>query len=106
MLAGKLNEIIEIHSPIRRTNEFGEVEENVYKRMITTKAQVIYNSGNKIVDNDEIFNEYRIQFIVRIYHKITETDRVKFDGKFYMIESIEKSRQYQLQKLNCRLVNE
>ncbi len=106
MVAGLLNEIIEIHSPILKENEFGEIEDNVYKRGFETKAQVIYKSGNTIIDNNEIFSEYKLQFIVRIYHKIKETDRVFFNDRFYQIESIEKSRQYQLQKLNCSLVNE
>ena len=106
MIAGLLNEMIEIHSPILRANEYGEIEDNVYKKEFQTKAQVVYNSGNTVVDNNEIFTEYKLQFIVRIYHKIKETDRVFFNGRFYQIESIEKNRQYQLQKLNCTLVNE
>lgn len=106
MIAGLLKEIIEVHSPILNQNEYGEVEDNEYEFKYKTKAQVIYNSGSKIIDNDEIFNDYKLQFIVRIYHNITETDRIKYDGKFYNIESIEKSRQYQLKKINCTLVNE
>lgn len=105
MIAGLLKEIIDIYSPYQHKNEYGEVEDS-FEKSFRTKAQVVYNSGNRIIDNNEIFNEYKVQFIVRIYHKISELDRIKYDGKFYQIESIEKSRQYQLQKLNCVIVNE
>ena len=106
MIAGLLNETIEIHSPIYHKNEYGEVEDNIYKKKYQTKAQVIYNSGSRITDNNEVFNEYKLQFIVRYYHRINENDRVYFNNRFYQIEAIEKSRQYQLQKINCSLINE
>lgn len=106
MIAGLLKELIEIHSPILQRNEYGELMDNKFEKKYQTKAQVIYNSGAKTIDNNEIFNEYKVQFIVRYYHKIKETDKVKWDGKFYNIEAIEKSKQYQLQKLNCVIVNE
>lgn len=105
MIAGLLNQIIEIHKPIQRKNEYGEVEDT-FEKSFQTKSQVIYNSGSRVIDNNEIFNEYKVQFIVRIYHNISENDRVKYDGKTYIIEAIEKSKQYQLQKLNCVIVNE
>lgn len=105
MIAGLLKEIIEIYKPFQIKNEYGEVED-AFEKAFKTKAQVIYNSGNRIVDNNEIFNEYRIQFIVRYYHNISENDRIKYDNKWYQIEAIEKSKQYQLQKLNCVIVNE
>ena len=105
MVAGKLDTIIEIHKPYLHKNEYGEVEDS-FEKSFQTKAQVVYNSGNRIIDNNEIFNEYKVQFIVRIYHRISELDRVKYDGKFYQIESIEKSRQFQLMKLNTVIVNE
>lgn len=105
MIAGKLNEIIEIHKPYLHKNEYGEVEDS-FEKSFSTKAQVIYNSGNRIIDNNELFTDYKVQFVVRIYHKINETDRIKYDGNFYHIESIEKSRQFQLLKINCSIVNE
>lgn len=106
MQAGRLNEKIEIHSPILRRNEYGELEDNKFKKKFETKAQVIYNNGNKTIENNEIFVNYRLIFNVRIYHKITTTDRVYYDGNFYQIESIEKNKQYQLQRLNCSIINE
>lgn len=106
MLAGKLNETITVESPIIAENELGEILDNRYKNKFTTKAEVIYRNGGTSVDNNEIFTNYSVQFIIRIYHKVDETDRVMFMGKPYRIDSIEYSRQYQLIKLNCTLINE
>lgn len=105
MQAGRLNEIIEIHKPFQRKNEYGEIEDT-FEKSFQTKAQVIYNNGAKIIDNNEVFNEYKLQFIIRIYHNIKTTDRIKYNGDYYQIEAIEISKQYQLQKLNCSIINE
>lgn len=106
MVAGKLNELITVESPLIVENELGEVMDNRYKTKFRTKAQVIYKNGSTSVDNHEIFTSYNIQFIIRIYHKVNETDRVIFRGVPYTIDSIEYSREYQMIKLNCIKQNE
>lgn len=106
MKAGNLNEIITIEEPLLKINEFGEMMDNKFKKKFTTRAEVKYIGGNKIIENSEIVADYSIQFIIRIYHKVTETDRVIFRNKAYNIDSIEYSRQYQLIKLNCSMANE
>lgn len=105
MQAGKLNEIITVEQPVTHKNELGEVVDCVYAKKFSTKAQVIYKSGTRTVDYS-IQTEYTVQFVIRIYHEVKETDRVLFRGRAYRIESIEYSREYQLIKLNCSLINE
>lgn len=105
MQAGKLNEIITVEQPVTHKNELGEVVDCVYAKKFSTKAQVIYKSGTRTVDYS-IQTEYTVQFVIRIYHEVKETDRVLFRGRAYRIESIECSREYQLIKLNCSLINE
>ena len=105
MIAGKLNEIITVEQPCRHENELGEVVENHYIKKFTTKAQVIYKSGVRTEDYS-IQTDYSIQFVIRIYHDVKETDRIVFRNQYYRIESIEYSREYQLIKLNCSMINE
>ncbi len=105
MRAGLLNETIVIEQPIQHENELGEVVDCVYAKKFQTRAQVIYKSGQRQEDYT-IQTEYTVQFIVRIYHHISETDRVLFRNRPYRIDSIEFSREYQMQKLNCTLINE
>lgn len=106
MIAGKLNETIAIESPIMVENELGEILDNRYKKKYSTKAQVIYQNGSTTIENNEILTSYSVQFIIRKYHKVDETDRVIFHNKPYKINSIEHSREYQLIKLNCQMMNE
>lgn len=105
MMAGKLTERILIAYKLRHENELGEVEEYTYVPKYETKAQVIYKSGVR-EENYTIRTDYTIQFVIRFYHDVTETDRVLYNGNYYRIDSIERNRQYQLIKLNCTMVDE
>ena len=105
MRAGSLNETITIEQPVQHENELGEIVDCVYAKKFSTKAQVIYKSGARVEDYT-IHTDYSVQFVVRIYHHIDETDRVLYRNKPYRIESIEISREYQMQKLNCSLIHE
>ncbi len=106
MFAGNLKETIVIESSNTHKNELGEVVDCGYREKLRTKAQVIYQSGTRTIDNNEIFHAYSIQFVVRFYHEISESDRVVYRGQRYRIDSIEHSREYQLIKLNCDLIND
>lgn len=105
MRAGSLNESITIEQPIKHENELGEVVDNLYAKKFCTRAQVIYKSGARVEDYT-IQTDYTVQFVVRIYHQISETDRVLYRNQRYRIDSIEISREYQMQKLNCTLLHE
>lgn len=106
MLAGKLKERIVVETPLTEENELGEIVEHQYVKKFSCRAQVIYKSGATGVDNEKIFTDYSVQFIIRQNYFVLETDRVKYDNRTYNIDSIEKSREYQLIKLNCSLINE
>lgn len=106
MLAGKLNTLIEVQEPILLENELGEVMDNKYKKKFQTKSQVIYKNGSTNIENNEIFTSYNIQFIIRYYHNIKITDRIIYDNNPYTIDSIEKDKQYQLQRINAKIQNE
>lgn len=106
MLAGKLKEMITIEELQIVKNEYGEEQTDKYIPKINTRAEIKYNNGNRITDNNEIFFAYDINFIIRIYHNITELDRVIYDNKPYRILAIEKNKQYQLLNLKCELINE
>lgn len=106
MQAGRLNETITVEQPYTEENELGEVVDCHFIKKFTTKAQVIYKTGSTSLDNNEIFTSYSVQFIIRIYHQPTEQDRVIYRGQKYRIDSIERSREYQMIKLNCSLINE
>lgn len=106
MIAGNLNEVIEIEELQVVKNEYGEEQTKNYVHKMRTRAEVRYNSGNRILDNNELFFNYDITFTIRYYHNINELDRIIWNGNKYRIMSIERNRQYQLINLRCVLINE
>lgn len=105
MLAGKLKEPITIEHPVQEENELGEVVDNLYAKKFSTKAQVIYKSGQR-QEEYSIYTDYTVQFIIRYYHSVSETDRVLYRNEPYRIDSIEYSHEYQMIKLNCTKIHE
>lgn len=106
MLAGRLNEIITIEELKVIKNEYGEEQTDNYVKKFSTRAEVKYNSGQRITDNNELFFAYDLTFTIRYYHDITELDRVIWRGDKYRILSVERNRMYQLINLRCQLINE
>lgn len=105
MQAGFLNKIIEIEKRIVTTNTFNE-QVAEYEKCLVCRAQVVYNNGNRSIENDELVVNYSPTFIVRQYHDINETMRIKFDDKYYRIVSIMPSNKLQNKTIITDLINE
>lgn len=106
MLAGRLNEIITVEELKVIKNEYGEEQTTNYVKKFNTRAEVKYNGGQRIADNNELFFAYDLTFTIRYYHDITELDRIIWRGEKYRILSVERNRMYQLINLRCQLINE
>lgn len=105
MKAGKLKDIIEIWKPVVNTTEYGD-SVTQYEFHYKTRAEVIYNSGSRTNENDEIFYPTSRTFRVRYYVDVKEPMRIKFDDKFYQIISIEPNKYYNNKTIITELVNE
>lgn len=105
MKAGLLTEAIEIYEPIITTTEYGNTKKT-WGLFYKTRANVIYNSGSRIVENQEIFYPTNITFIVRKYVPVKEPMRIKFNDKYYQIISITPNKFYSNQEIYTQLVNE
>lgn len=105
MRAGLLKDLIEIHEPITTVNNVGE-QSTTYQLKSTIKARVIHGSGSRSVENDEVIYPYQKNVQVRIYQDIDDYDRVKYDGKFYRILSIETNKDLQCKNILMEVVNE
>lgn len=106
MQAGLLNEIIIWESPETFRNEYGE-ERIQWIHRATTKAAVKWQGGNRTVENQAVtFNNY-LQFTVRAYHDIKQTDRIIWKGQHYRIISPPEDRKAeQCKVINVELINE
>lgn len=106
MQSGILTEIIHIERLQTVNNEYGEIETEIYKPHIRTRANVKYNSIGRTEDNNELFFAQDVTFIVRIYHDIRDLDRILWNGGKYRILSIEKNKQFQQKIIHTELINE
>lgn len=105
MIAGKLNEVITIIKSVVSKDSYGATITN-WTDSYSTKASVKQNSGIKSVVNNEIFTAYTVEFEVRYYNQLNEFDRIKWNNKFYQIESIVSERLKNRKIIITTLVNE
>lgn len=105
MKAGILKEKIEIWEPVTITTSYGD-SQTEYQYLREVRANVRYDAGSRTTENDEIFYSVYRTFIVRYYTDVVETMRIKFQGKFYRILSIEPNKYYNDKVIHTELVNE
>ena len=91
MRAGLLTEKIEIWEKTLVTNEFGEQTET-WNLKNTTRARLVHNGGNRVIENSEVFFAHTKTFEVRDYNKIGDYDRIVWDNKKYRILNIEPDK--------------
>jgi head-tail adaptor len=90
--AGRLNEVIDIYSPVITINEYGEGESNMVKTY-TTRARVENGSGSRGNQNNEITFSYYFTMYVRRYVPVTEKDEIEWQGNRYRILAIQVRRE-------------
>lgn len=92
MRAGLLTESVEIWEKSIVKNGYGE-ETETWSLKYSTKARLVHDGGNRVVQNDEVFLTHLKTFQVRSYVPVTDWDRVKWDNKYYRILNIEPDRE-------------
>lgn len=93
MKASDLEKIIKIYSLNTTQSDFG-LTENRYVLKCTCRARVNYSSGNRTVENDEIYYSVDREFIVRSYVPVTYDDIIKYDNQYWQVLSIDHSHDY------------
>ena len=106
MEAGKLKDKVVFQKMIVSTDDYGH-EITEYLHAFSTRADVIWNNGNRIVSNEEIFYENTVTFKVRYYCQIEDTMRIVYQDKLYRIISINPERDlYGRKTIIAELINE
>lgn len=105
MRAGLLSEIITIKIRVTKVNDSGQKEHN-YENLRTTRARVIYSSGNRNIENKDILWEYQFKFEVWDYVDVTEKDIIEYDTKEYRIKSINHDKKQQKKIITTELITE
>jgi head-tail adaptor len=105
MRAGLLTEPIEIYEKVLSTNSYGEqTEEWVLK--YSTKARLIHDGGNRVIQNDEVFFAHTKTFQVRDYVPVGEYDKIKWDSKYYRILNIEPEKSMMNKTIKTELIDD
>ena len=75
MRAGLLTETILLQESVPVKNEFGATSME-WVDYLQTRANIKFNSGNRVNQNNEIFTSYTLTFTIRYYHKVNEQMRI------------------------------
>lgn len=105
MKAGMLKEVVELYKPLVTKSDFGGTNVS-YEKFYTTRAGVLWDSGSRENENNEIFFAQYKTFIMRKYVPITEQSRIKYNNKLYRVLSIEPNKKYNNLTIVTELINE
>lgn len=96
---------VDIYSPTVTRSDVGS-SVTTWSKTYSTRAKVIFGSGARGVEQNEVLYNYVKTFIVRQYVPVTEFDRIYFQGKYYRIISIDDRREFYDKEIVAELVNE
>lgn len=105
MNSALLKHEIEIYEMVTQPTQYGNIKPT-YRLKYTTKAHVIFNSESQVVSEGEILYPINRMFVVRSYVPVVETDRIKYENKWYKILSINKNDYYQNTEIQTTSVNQ
>lgn len=88
--AGKLSERVSILMPVVTRSESGE-QLTDYKEVAKVWANVIFQRGAQALVAGDVFLNRSVVVTMRNNKVITERCRLKWDGKTYVIESLNRS---------------
>ena len=105
MQAGLLNEVIRIERNHLHKNEYGE-ETQVWELHTHTRARIDWKGGDNTIQNDERVFTRQLNFIIRYYHDVRNSDRIIWKWRKYRILYIEEHKHEQRKIVFTELINE
>lgn len=103
--SGEYRYIITILQRISNINDYGEEEENYVKER-TTRANVLWSSGQRTLQNSEIFIPNQFDIIVHKYINIQDTTRIELQGKQYRVIEYHFDEYYQDIRVKIALIQD
>ena len=106
MEKGKLKERVFFEKQIVETDSYGH-EKYSYELTFSTRAEIKYNNGNRLIENSEIFYDNSLTFKVQSYCPVEDTMKIKYNNKYYRIISVNDEKNHLKQKIIiAELINE
>ena len=103
--AGLLNEYITFKKRVITRDAYGEQRAD-WPNVISTRARVDRISGNRTMENNEVWRPTSMQFIIRSYHTLDNEMEIVYNGNRYNIVFIDVQRLNQLTTITAELINE
>lgn len=103
--AGLLNEYITFRKRVITRDAYGE-QSSALLNVISTRARVVRMSGNRTMENNEVWHPTSLQFIIRSYHNIDNEMEILYNGNRYNIVFIDVQRLNQLTTITAEIINE
>lgn len=105
MRAGLLTEPIEIWEKTLFINDFGEETED-WSLKTRTRARLVHNGGNRVIENSEVFFAHTKTFEVRDYVSVGDYDRIVWKDKKYRILNIEPIKEQMKLTIKTELIDD
>lgn len=105
MDSGFLKDRIEIYQQVVTRTDSGATDIE-YEFKCSTRARVNWSTGDRTVNNDEIFYSTDREFIVRAYVPVVETDEIRWNNQRWQILSIEHNKRFNNIFIKTTLINE
>lgn len=104
MILGNLKYSIQVISKAVTKDEFG-AETVTWNNSFKLRADRKFVSGDKTIDNKEVFNSEKLLFITHYRKGVTTEDRIVFNDKKYYIKSIAEIGTCDSMQIECELIN-
>lgn len=93
MKSSDLRDRIDIYELKITESPFGNTKRQ-WEKKYSTRARVNYSSGNRTIENDEIFFMVDREFIMHHYVPIVDTDIIVWNNEKWRVLTIDHNRQY------------
>lgn len=106
MRAGLLNELIDVVRRTTATDKFGAVVETWADALTGLHASVSYNQSGFGVSQGEAVYTQVVTFRIRYNDGVQEYDRIRWQGRLYRLQAIDRYRHDGYMLLKCELITQ
>lgn len=100
MRAGKLRRVIQVQRMANGVNEFGTPQE-VWIDHVKLRAELVERSATEFINDQGAADKALVVFRTRYIDRVTEADRVVFDGQVFNIKQTSEIGLMQGLEIRC-----
>lgn len=107
MRSGNLRHRVSFYAKVTTRDDYGSSQDTWPAVTISTRCEVRWTGGNRILENEEKINTKNMEIIIRYRTGISETMRVQLDGSSdrYWINYIEELGNHEGLRMGIEKIN-